>query len=118
MYGVLTDIGIDTILKDNKTIISLEGRELIVEPALRADVALIHAAVGDGYGNLIYEKSARNFNPLMATAADTVIAEVEKTVAVGSLDPDAIHTPGAFVDHVVQIEELSADYGILAHHVV
>jgi acetate CoA/acetoacetate CoA-transferase alpha subunit len=117
LYGFLTDIGIDTILKANKTLTSIDGRELIVEPALRADIALIHAAVGDGYGNLIYEKSARNFNPLMATAAGTVIAEVERTVPVGSLDPDAIHTPGAFVDHVVQIKELNADYGILAHHV-
>jgi acetate CoA/acetoacetate CoA-transferase alpha subunit len=117
LYGFLTDIGIDTVLKANKKLVSIDGRKLIFEPALRADIALIHAAVGDGYGNLIYEKSARNFNPVMATAADTVIAEVERTVAVGSLDPDAIHTPGAFVDHVVEIKELSEAYGILAHHV-
>jgi len=88
-----------------------------VEPALRADVALIHAAVGDGLGNLVYKKSARNFNPSMATAADTVIAEVESLVETGTLGPDAIHTPGAFVDSVVKIEKLSDAYGILEHHV-
>jgi acetate CoA/acetoacetate CoA-transferase alpha subunit len=94
------------------------GREVIVEPALQADIALIHAAVGDPGGNLVYEKSARNFNPVMATAARTVIAEVERVVPVGSLEPDRIHTPGAFVDHLVEIKELTQEYGILAHHVI
>jgi acetate CoA/acetoacetate CoA-transferase alpha subunit len=91
---------------------------MIAEPALHADVALIHAALADRSGNLVYEKSARNFNPLMATAADTVIAEVERVVETGSLDPDQIHTPGAFVDHVVEIKELTKEYGVLAHHVI
>ena len=118
LYGFLTDIGIDTILKEKKQTILMDGREVIVEPALRADVALIHAALGDRSGNLVYEKSARNFNPIMATAARTVIAEVERVVAIGALDPDQIHTPGAFVDHVVEIKELTKEYGILAHHVV
>ena len=117
LFGFLTDIGIDTILSDKKQIVVIDGRKAIVEPALRADVALIHAAVADRSGNLVYEKSARNFNPLMATAADTVIAEVERVVEAGSLDPDQIHTPGAFVDHVVEIKELTAEYGILSHHV-
>ena len=74
--------------------------------------------LADRSGNLVYEKSARNFNPLMATAADTVIAEVERVVETGSLDPDQIHTPGAFVDHVVEIKELTQEYGILTHHVL
>jgi acetate CoA/acetoacetate CoA-transferase alpha subunit len=118
LFGFLTDIGIDTILSDPKQTLTIDGRKVIVEPALRADVALIHAAVADRSGNLVYEKSARNFNPLMATAADTVIAEVERVVETGSLDPDQIHTPGAFVDHLVEIKELTQEYGILAHHVI
>jgi acetate CoA/acetoacetate CoA-transferase alpha subunit len=118
LFGFLTDIGIDTILSDKKQTMSIDGRKVIVEPALRADVALIHAAVADRSGNLVYEKSARNFNPLMATAADTVIAEVERVVATGSLDPDQIHTPGAFVDYLVEIKELTQEYGILTHHVI
>ncbi len=117
LYGFLTDIGIDTILRENKQIIEVDGRPLIIEPALRADVALIHASVGDRFGNLVYEKSTRNFNPIMATAADVVIAEVEKLVDVGTLDPDSVHTPGAFVDHVVLISELTSEYGILERHV-
>jgi acetate CoA/acetoacetate CoA-transferase alpha subunit len=118
LFGFLTDIGIDTILKEKKQTILMDGREVIVEPALTADVALIHAAAGDRSGNLVYEKSARNFNPVMATAARTVIAEVEKVVETGVLEPDQIHTPGAFVDHVVELDELTEEYGILAHHVI
>jgi len=118
LFGFLTDIGIDTILRDKKQTVTIDGRKVIAEPALRADVALIHAALADRSGNLVYEKSARNFNPLMATAADTVIAEVERVVETGSLDPDQIHTPGAFVDHVVEIKELTQEYGILAHHII
>ena len=118
LFGFLTEIGIDTILSDKKQMVTINGREVIAEPALRADVALIHAAVADHSGNLVYEKSARNFNPLMATAADTVIAEVERVVETGSLDPDQIHTPGAFVDYLVEIKELTQEYGILAHHVI
>jgi len=118
LFGFLTDIGIDTILSDKKQTLTIDGRKVIAEPALRADVALIHAAVADRSGNLVYEKSARNFNPLMATAADTVIAEVERVVETGSLDPDQIHTPGAFVDYMVEIKELTQEYGILAHHVL
>jgi acetate CoA/acetoacetate CoA-transferase alpha subunit len=118
LFGFLTDIGIDTILSDKKQTVTIDGRKVIAEPALRADVALIHAAVADRSGNLVYEKSARNFNPLMATAADTVIAEVERVVETGSLDPDQIHTPGAFVDYLVEIKELTQEYGILAHHVI
>jgi acetate CoA/acetoacetate CoA-transferase alpha subunit len=118
LYGFLTDIGIDTILKEKKQTIFMDGREVIVEPALTADVALVHAAKGDPSGNLVYEKSARNFNPVMATAARTVMAEVEQVVGIGALAPDQIHTPGAFVDHLIEIKELTEEYGILAHHVI
>jgi len=116
LAGILTDIGIDTILMENKQCVEVNGQTVIIEPALRGDVALIHAAIADPFGNLVYEKSARNFNPLMATAANTVIAEVEKIVEVGALDPDSIHTPGAFVDHVVLIKEITQEYEILRHH--
>lgn len=118
LLGVITDIGIDTILNKNKNIVVVNGQKGIVEKALRADVALIHAAVGDCCGNLIYEKSAQNFNPAMATAAKIVIAEVEKLVEVGSMTPEYIHTPGAFVDHVVEIKELTSEYGILEEYVI
>lgn len=117
LAGILTDIGIDTILAERKQRITLDGREFIVEPSLRADVALLHADRGDRFGNLIYCKSARNFNPIMATAADLVIAEVEQLVEPGALDADRIHTPGAFVDRVVLLTALTAEYGILQHHV-
>ena len=118
LFGFLTDIGFDTILRDKKRVITLDGRSLIMEPALRADIALIHGAVGDRSGNLIYEKSARNFNPLMATAADRVIAEVEKVASTGELPPDGIHTPGAFVDRVVVLEKLADEYGVLKDNVL
>ena len=118
LYGILTDIGIDTILAQKKELITVNGQRVLIEPALRADVALIHAAVADPFGNLVYEKSARNFNPAMATAAGTVIVETERLVASGDLAPDAIHTPGGFIDHVVALDELSDEYGILEHHVL
>ena len=118
LFGILTDIGIDTILAQNKESITVNGQRVVIEPALRADVALIHAAAADPFGNLVYEKSARNFNPAMATAAGTVIVETERLVAAGELEPDSIHTPGGFVDHVVVLDELSDEYGILEHHVL
>ena len=74
--------------------------------------------MADPFGNLIYEKSARNFNPIMATAADIVIVETERLAEQGALEPDSIHTPGGFIDHVIVLEQLSDEYGILEHHVV
>ncbi|MCB2192867.1 MAG: CoA transferase subunit A [Deltaproteobacteria bacterium] len=119
LFGLLTDIGMDTeLLSATKQTMWFEGRELIVESAIKADVALLHAAKADRFGNLIYAKSAMNFNPVMATAATTVIAEVEELVEIGDLDPEHVHTPGAFVDHVVLLEELSEEYGILEHHII
>jgi acetate CoA/acetoacetate CoA-transferase alpha subunit len=119
LYGFLTDIGLDTeLLASTKQTTWFEGRELILEPALTAEVALVHAAKADRFGNLLYAKSAMNFNPLMATAAATVIAEVEEVVDIGELDPEHIHTAGAFVDHLVVLEELSEEYGILERHLV
>jgi acetate CoA/acetoacetate CoA-transferase alpha subunit len=116
LLGILTDIGVDTILRESRQLLHIDGREAILEKALRADVTLIHAAVADRVGNLVFAKSARNFCPLMATAATTVIVEVEKVVDTGTLDPDQIHLPGAFVDHILVLDELTPDYGVLAHH--
>jgi acetate CoA/acetoacetate CoA-transferase alpha subunit len=116
LLGILTDIGVDTILRESRRLLHIDGREAILEKALRADVTLIHAAVADRVGNLVFAKSARNFCPLMATAATTVIVEVEKVVDTGTLDPDQIHLPGAFVDHILVLDELTPDYGVLAHH--
>ncbi|MCX7836110.1 MAG: CoA transferase subunit A [bacterium] len=78
-----------------------EERTYVLEHWLRGKIALIAAQVADTYGNLIYRKTARNFNPMMATAADLVIAEVEELVELGELDPDKIHTPGIYVDYLV-----------------
>jgi acetate CoA/acetoacetate CoA-transferase alpha subunit len=117
LMGFVTDIGIDTLLREQKQTVAINGKTGVLETALWGDVALVHAAIGDRYGNLRYTKSARNFNPAVATAATVVIAEVEMLVPVGSLDPDDIHTPGAFIDHVVEIGELTAEYGILEDYV-
>jgi acetate CoA/acetoacetate CoA-transferase alpha subunit len=116
LLGILTDIGVDTILRESRRLLQIDGREAILEKALRADVTLIHAAVADRVGNLIFARSARNFCPLMATAATTVIVEVEKVVDTGTLDPDQIHLPGAFVDHILVLDKLTPDYGVMAHH--
>lgn len=118
LKGILTDIGIGTILEQRRETLVIDGRPVIVEPALRGDVALVHAARADRFGNLVYEKSARNFNPAVATAADVVIVETEELVETGELDPDQIHTPGAFVDHIVVLDHLSSEYGILQRHVI
>jgi acetate CoA/acetoacetate CoA-transferase alpha subunit len=117
LLAFVTDIGIDTILRDSRQVVQFDGREAILEPALRADVALIHAARADRLGNLCYTKSAFNFNPLMAMAADTVIAEAVEVVEPGGLDPDEVHTPGAFVDHIVELGEPGEAYKVLEHHV-
>jgi acetate CoA/acetoacetate CoA-transferase alpha subunit len=118
LLGILTDIGIDTILVKNKEMTTINGQKAVIESALRADLALIHSAAADPFGNLVYEKSARNFNPIMATAANIVIVETERLAEHGKLEPDSIHTPGGFIDHVVVLEQLTDEYGILEHHVV
>jgi len=79
-----------------------EQREYVMETGLFADLSLVKAWKADGFGNLVYRKTARNFNPMMATAGAFVIAEVEVMVGVGEIDPDAVHTPGSYVDRVVR----------------
>jgi acetate CoA/acetoacetate CoA-transferase alpha subunit len=102
--GVLTPTGIGTPIAEGKRIIAVDGTEYLLETALRGDVALIHAWKADKMGNLVYHRTARNFNQIWATAADFVIAEAEEIVEVGELDPDLVMTPGALVDLIVRIE--------------
>jgi 3-oxoacid CoA-transferase subunit A len=97
-----TPTGMGTIVAEGKPVEEFEGIKYVRETWLRADVALIKAWKADPFGNLMYRKTARNFNPNMATAARTTIVEAEELVPAGSLDPDCVHTPGIYVDRIVK----------------
>jgi 3-oxoacid CoA-transferase subunit A len=97
-----TPTGVGTVVAEGKETREFDGRQYVMERGLRGQFAFVKAWKGDRWGNLVYRKAARNFNPLMATAADYVIAEVEQLVDLGQLDPDSIHTPGIFVDAIFQ----------------
>jgi acetate CoA/acetoacetate CoA-transferase alpha subunit len=101
--GVLTPTGVGTIVEEGKMKIEMGGRVYLVELPLRADVALINASLADHTGNLVYRKSARNFNPLMAMAADYVVAQASRVQPIGEIDPDHVMTPGVVVDAVVEV---------------
>ena len=98
--GVLTATGLGTIIAEGKEVITVDGKEYLLEKPLGADVAIIGASIADEAGNLIYKGTTQNFNPLMATAADIVIAEAEEVVATGTLAPETIHTSGVYVDNL------------------
>jgi acetate CoA/acetoacetate CoA-transferase alpha subunit len=100
--GILTDIGLDSMVEEGKQKVTVNGREYLLESALTADIAIVYAKKADTFGNLIYETSARNTNPLVAMAGRYTIAEVEEIVEIGELDPEKIVTPGIYVDLVVQ----------------
>lgn len=100
--GVLTPTGLGTVIEQGKQKLSIEGREYLLELPLKADIALIKGSIVDKKGNAYYNKSTRNFNTLMATAADTVIIEAEKLVEVGEIDPSDVMTPSIFVDVILQ----------------
>lgn len=100
--GVITPTGVGTIVEEGKQTIEIKGRKFLVEEPLTADLAILHAHKADKKGNLVYDMSAINFNPLMAMAADTVVVEVEEVVEVGQLDPNFIHTPHIFVDMIIK----------------
>lgn len=102
--GILVDIGIDGIVADNKQKVKVNGKEFLIETPLTADVAIVYAKKADTFGNLIFDKSARNTNPLVAMAGEVTIVEAEEVVPVGELDPEEIVTPGAFVDIIVESE--------------
>jgi acetate CoA/acetoacetate CoA-transferase alpha subunit len=100
--GVLTRTGIGTPVADGKQVLTVDGEDFLLELALAADIALLAARTADYHGNLAYALTARNFNPLMALAAKLVIAEPDEIVPVGVLPPDAVHTPGVVVHHLLQ----------------
>jgi 3-oxoacid CoA-transferase subunit A len=97
-----TPTGYGTMVAEGKETREFDGRNYVLERALRGDFAFVKAWKGDRWGNLIFRKTARNFNPMMATAADYVVAEVEHVVEPGQLDPDQVHTPGIFVNAIFQ----------------
>jgi 3-oxoacid CoA-transferase subunit A len=99
--GFYTPVGVATVVAEGKEVREFEGRKYLLERRLTADFALVKAWKGDRWGNLIYRKTARNFNPMMATAAKVTIAEVEELVELGELDPDAIVTPGIYVQRII-----------------
>jgi acetate CoA/acetoacetate CoA-transferase alpha subunit len=99
--GVLTPTGVGTIVEEGKQQVKLNGKTFLLETAMRADFALIHAFVADQLGNLTYVLTARNFNPVMAMAADTVIVTAEHIVPVGVIAPDQVITPAPLVDYLV-----------------
>jgi 3-oxoacid CoA-transferase subunit A len=99
-----TPTGVGTMVAENKETREFEGRTYLMEHALKADFAFVKAWKGDKWGNLVYRKTARNFNPMMATAAKITIAEVEHLVEPGELDPEVVHTPSVYVQRIFQGE--------------
>jgi acetate CoA/acetoacetate CoA-transferase alpha subunit len=99
--GILTATGVGTIVEEGKQKVTVAGKEYLVEPALRADFALVHAFMADYLGNLAYALTGRNFNPVIAMAADTVIVAVDNVVPVGLISPDHVVTPAPLVDYLI-----------------
>ncbi|MEB7922626.1 acetate CoA-transferase subunit alpha [Atlantibacter hermannii] len=102
--GVLTPTGVGTVVEEGKQTLTFDGKKYLVERPLRADLALIRAHQADPLGNLTYQLSARNFNPLIALAADITLAEADEIVPVGAITPDQVMTPGAVIDHIISQE--------------
>ncbi len=99
-----TKTGVGTVIAEDKEHREFDGETFLMERGIRADLALVKAWKGDSFGNLVYRKTARNFNPMVATCGERTVAEVEHLVGPGELDPDEIHTPGIFVDRIIQTE--------------
>lgn len=106
--AIFTPTGYGTLLAEGKETREIDGRHYVLEYPIRADFALIKALKGDRWGNLVYRKAARNFGPIMATAAATTIAQVSEIVPLGELDPEVIVTPGIFVQRVVAVGNAAA----------
>jgi acetate CoA/acetoacetate CoA-transferase alpha subunit len=100
--GVLTPTGLGTSVAEGKQVVTVDGRDFLLETPLRADVALLHCYEADYYANLTYRLTAQNFNPIMAMAADIVIAEPDEVVPIGVIPPDHVRTPGVLVTHLVE----------------
>jgi acetate CoA/acetoacetate CoA-transferase alpha subunit len=99
--GILTPTGVGTVVEQGKTKLNFDGIDYIVERPIRADIAIVKAYRADESGNLVYQRAARNFNPLVAMAADFVVAEADAIVPTGSIDPDLVMTPGVVVDALI-----------------
>ncbi|NRB10111.1 MAG: CoA transferase subunit A [Rickettsiaceae bacterium] len=99
-----TKTGVGTVVADGKEVREFNGKKYVMETGLFADLAIVKGHKGDRFGNIIYNKTARNFNPIMATAAKMTICEVEEIVEIGQLDADNIHTPGIYIDRLFQGE--------------
>ena len=97
-----TATGVGTVIAEGKEVKNIKGRDYVLEESFFADIALVKAYKGDRAGNLIYRKTARNFNPMMATAATKTVAEVDEITEVGSIDPDFVHTPGIYIDYLLE----------------
>jgi len=97
-----TKTGVGTLVAEGKEVRDFDGETYVMERGLTADLSIVKAHTGDAEGNLVYRKTARNFNPMMATAGKVTVAEVENLVAIGSIDKDHIHTPGIFVDRIIK----------------
>lgn len=104
--GVLTQTGLGTMIAEGKQTVEIDGQTWLLERPLRADVALLKAWRGDRHGNLQFQLAGRNFNPVMATAADLVIAEVEQLVEPGEIDPADVHVPAVYVDRIVRCDPI------------
>lgn len=100
--GFYTPTGVGTLVAEGKEVRQFDGRDFVLEKGIRGDFALVKAWKGDRFGNLIFRKTARNFNPMAATAGKITVVEVEELVEVGQLDPDQIHTPGVYVQRIFQ----------------
>jgi 3-oxoacid CoA-transferase subunit A len=98
-----TKTGVGTLVAEGKEVREFDGERYLMERGLFADLAIVHAWKGDTAGNLVYRKTARNFNPMMATAAKLTVAEVEHLLPAGQIDPDHIHTPGIFVKRIIEV---------------
>ncbi len=102
MGGILTPTGVGTVVEEGKQKLNINGKDYLLELPLKADLALVRAYKADTMGNLIYRNATRNFNPLMALAAEHVIVQAEEIVEVGELDPNEVVTPGTLVDMIVK----------------
>jgi 3-oxoacid CoA-transferase subunit A len=103
--GFYTPTGVGTVVAEGKEVREIEGRSYLLERPLRADLAIVRAAVADRFGNLRFYKTARNFNPLMATAAEVTVVEADRVVPKGVIDPDDVHLSGLYVKRIVEVPE-------------
>jgi acetate CoA/acetoacetate CoA-transferase alpha subunit len=103
--GILTPTGVGTIVEENKQIITIDGKEFLLELPLRADVALVNGSLVDEFGNTVYKGTTKNFNPMIAMASDIVVVQAEELVSVGNIDKELIMTPGVVVDYIIKEEK-------------